>query len=131
MYKGEEWGIMFENITAGIITLFIYAIILMGCIIPLVFIVRTKHNIMRFGYRKYILIIVGVEAVLILVAALILFLLANSFYNSNAWNKQGINMEFFIMLYQLMLQYILPVYLLVIVLVGGYVKWKEKHTALK
>lgn len=122
---------MFENITAGIITLFIYAIILMGCIIPLVFIVRTKHNIMRFGYRKYILIIVGVEAVLILVAALILFLLANSFYNSNAWNKQGINMEFFIMLYQLMLQYILPVYLLVIVLVGGYVKWKEKHTALK
>lgn len=122
---------MFENIAVGIITLFIYAIILMGCIIPLVFIVRTKHNIMRFGYRKYILIIVGVEAVLILVAALILFLLANSFYNSNAWNKQGINMEFFIMLYQLMLQYILPVYLLVIVLVGGYVKWKEKHTALK
>lgn len=122
---------MFENITAGIITLFIYAIILMGCIIPFVFIVRTKHNIMRFGYRKYILIIVGVEAVLILVAALILFLLANSFYNSNAWNKQGINMEFFIMLYQLMLQYILPVYLLVIVLSGGYAKWKEKHTALK
>ncbi len=122
---------MFENITVGIITLFIYAIILMGCIIPLVFIVRTKHNIMRFGYRKYILIIVGVEAVLILVAALILFLLTNSFYNSNAWNKQGINMEFFIMLYQLMLQYILPVYLLIIVLVGGYVKWKEKHTALK
>lgn len=131
MHKGDEWGIMFENITVGIITLLIYAIILMGCIIPLVFIVRTKHNITKFGYGKYILIIVGLEAVLILAAALILFLLANSFYNSNAWNKQGINMEFFIMLYQLMLQYILPVYLLVIILSGGYAKWKEKHTALR
>ena len=122
---------MFENIIVGIITLLIYGIILMGCIIPFVFIVRTKHNITKFGYGKYIFVIVGLEVVLILAAVLILFLLANSFYNSNAWNKQGINMEFFIMLYQLMLQYILPVYLLVIVLVGGYVKWKEKHTALK
>ena len=122
---------MFDNITVGIITLLIYGIILMGCIIPFVFIVRTKHNITKFGYGKYIFVIVGLEVVLILAAVLILFLLANSFYNSNAWNKQGINMEFFIMLYQLMLQYILPVYLLVIVLVGGYVKWKEKHTALK
>lgn len=122
---------MFENIAVGIITLLIYGIIITGCIIPLVFIVRTKHNITKFGFGKYIFIIVGLEAVLILAAALILFLLANSFYNSNAWNKQEINMEFFVMLYQLMLQYILPVYLLVIVLVGGDVKWKEKHTALK
>ena len=116
---------MFENIAVGIITLLIYGIILMGCIIPFVFIVKTKHNSTKCGYGKYIFIIAGLEAVLILAAALILFLLANSFYNSNAWNKQGINMEFFIMLYQLMLQYILPVYLLVIVLSGGYVKWKE------
>lgn len=131
MYKGEEWGIMFENITVGIITLFIYGVIITGCIIPFVFIVRTKHNITKFGFGKYIFIIVGLEAVLILAAALILFLLADSFYNSNAWNKQGINMEFFIMLYQLMLQYILPVYLLVIVLLGGYAKWKEKHSTLR
>lgn len=109
---------MFENITAGIVTLLIYGIIIMGCIIPLIFIIKTKHSITKFGYRKYLFIIVGLEAVLLLAAALILFLLTNSFYNSNAWNKRGINMEFFIMLYQLMLKYILPVYLLLIALLG-------------
>lgn len=122
---------MFENIAVGIITLLIYGIIITGCIIPFVFVVRTKHNITKFGYGKYIFIIVGLEAVLLLAAALILLLLANSFYNSNAWNKQGINMEFFIMLYQLMLKYILPMYLLVIALSGVYAKWKEKHSTLR
>ncbi|MCI8509353.1 MAG: hypothetical protein HFJ06_12450 [Lachnospiraceae bacterium] len=122
---------MFENITAGIVTLLIYGIIIMGCIIPLIFIVRTKHSITKFGYRKYLFIIVGLEAVLLLAAALILFLLTNSFYNSNAWNKRGINMEFFIMLYQLMLKYILPVYLLLIALLGVYANWKEKHSTLR
>ena len=39
---------MFENIAVGIITLLIYGIILMGCIIPFVFIVKTKHNITKF-----------------------------------------------------------------------------------
>lgn len=66
MYKEEEWGIMFENIAVGIITLLIYGFILMGCIIPFVFIVRTKHNITKFGYGKYIFFIVGLEIVLIM-----------------------------------------------------------------
>lgn len=59
---------MFENITVGIITLLIYGVIITGCIIPFAFIVRTKHNITKFGFGKYIFIIAGLEAVLILAA---------------------------------------------------------------
>lgn len=116
-----------ENIVAGIITAVIYGLILLGDIVPIVFIARTKHNIAKYGYKKYIIIIAGLEVLLLLSAVLVLFLLANPFYSSIVWNKQGINMELFIMLYQLMLEYILPVYLLIIVMAGRCEKWKRKY----
>lgn len=119
---------MAENIIARIFTTVIYGVVLFGCMMPMVFIVRTKHNITKFGYKKYIFVIAGVEVLLLLSAVLVLFLLTIPFYNSIIWNKTGINMEFFIMLYQLMLKYIVPVYMLVIAVAGVYVKLKEGHS---
>lgn len=123
-----------QNIIAGIITAVIYGIILLGCIVPIIFMVRTKHNTKKFGYKKYMFIIVGLEALLLLSAVLVLFLLSNSFYNSIVWNKQGIGFPigFFIALYQLMLQYILPVYCAIILVAACIRRWGRKvyeHTA--
>lgn len=117
-----------ENIVTVIITAVAYGIILLGCIIPIVFMIRTKHSIKKFGYKKYILIIVGLEILLLISAVVVFFLCTNSFYHSITWNRQGINMEFPIMLYQFMLIYILPLYLLVIAVAGLYAKYKERHS---
>lgn len=123
-----------QNIIAGIITAVIYGIILLGCIAPIIFIIRTKHNITKLGYKKYMFIIVGLEALLLLSAVFVLFLLSNSFYNSIAWNKRGIGFPigFFITLYQLILQYILPVYCAIILVAACIRRWGRKvyeHTA--
>lgn len=116
---------MFQNIISVIVTAVIYGIILLGCIVPIIFMVRTKHNIKKFGYKKYMFIIVGLEALLFLSAVFVLFLLSNSFYNSIVWNKQGIRflIGFFVTLYQLMLQYILPVYCAIILVTGCIRRW--------
>ncbi len=115
-----------ENIFAGIITIAIYGIILSGCIIPVLFIVGTKHNIEKLGYKKYIFMIIGLEVLLLLAAAVVLLLLKIPFYISATWNKGGIiNMDFFIMVYQVMLKFIVPVYLLAIVAIATYGRLKR------
>lgn len=122
-----------ENIVAGIITIVIYGIIILGSIVPMIFIARTKHNIAKFGYKKYIFITAGLEVLLFLSAVVIFFLCTNSFYHSIVWNKKGVGLlglevdaNLIIILYESMLLYILPVYLLVIMLAGVFKRWKVK-----
>lgn len=94
---------MIENVITAIMSAVIYGVILLGSIIPVILILRTKYCITRLGYKKHILIIAILEALLLLSAVFVLLLLANPFYNSIVWNKPGIGfpIEFFIAVYQL------------------------------
>lgn len=104
---------MGNTIFAGIITVVIYGIILAGCAAPLILMAGTKHNISRFGYRKYILILVGVEVLMLSLAALIVFLLTVPSYNLAIWNQRGsFPVSIFIAVYQIMIMFVLPVYIL-------------------
>lgn len=107
---------MIENVITAIMTAVIYGVILLGSIIPVILILRTKYCITRLGYKKHILIIAILEALLLLSAVFVLLLLANPFYNSIVWNKPGIGfpIEFFIAVYQLMMECIVPVYFAIV-----------------
>ncbi len=116
---------MEKMMIAGIVTAIIYGIILSGCITPILFIARTKQNVIKFGYKKYTLILAGVEVILVFAAGVVLFLCANSFYHSIIWSRRGVDMSFFITVYQIMLRFVVPLYVLMIAAAGIYVKRRD------
>lgn len=118
-----------STVFATTATAVIYGVIMLGCIVPVVLVAGTRHYIRNLGYAKYILIIAGWEALMLLFLAAMLFTLP--YYYTLVWNRQGMRgVDALIELDFLMIKFILPAYLLIIAIAAGYAKWKEsRHIA--
>ncbi len=110
------WG----NLSTGVC----YGILLFGVIMSLVMLIRTGHFISKYGYKKYILRCIGWELLLLVGEGIILCLLMfspmleTSMYYSIGGPFVSLLVEGFTVGYYYCILFIIPLYIIVIGVVG-------------